>query len=308
MASHATHIRRIYSRPWRHGSGANPGKIPTCVQVSVRPETTITLETMLQPSTQLLAGRAPAGFSDNAFARFVVDVSETSTLSAAGLPECLSGTLAAVGLQTTTQGQMLIAPMAQSFTAPDPARAAGGKRILPDIHAHDRAGCHPFAIVGLHDEIEKPAPPTQDQFCLLGSTALQHLALVIPEDHRKQQAPSQGVERDGLLFECIGAMVEMDARAVKTQAWNRSVRGDASQGALGAISLADREDGIARHLRPQSRLLSQPPVTELVQGDPIQTALFLHQGHEAIAGVGVRAPQGTQPLGVLGRDVQSNAV
>src|SRR6266478_2481329 len=40
MASHATHIRRIYSRPWRNGSLANPGKIPTGIQVSVRPETT----------------------------------------------------------------------------------------------------------------------------------------------------------------------------------------------------------------------------------------------------------------------------
>src|SRR6185437_10628569 len=58
MVSHATHIRRIYSRPWPHNSGANPGKIPTCIQVSVRPETTGTLETMLQPSTQLPASRA----------------------------------------------------------------------------------------------------------------------------------------------------------------------------------------------------------------------------------------------------------
>src|SRR5215468_8903778 len=58
MASHATHIRRIYNRPWRHGSGANPGKIPTCIQVSVRPETTATLETMLAPRTQPPANRA----------------------------------------------------------------------------------------------------------------------------------------------------------------------------------------------------------------------------------------------------------
>src|SRR5213075_2353715 len=57
MASHATHIRRIYNRPWRNGSLANPGKIPTCVQVSVRPETTGTLETMLEPCPQLPAGR-----------------------------------------------------------------------------------------------------------------------------------------------------------------------------------------------------------------------------------------------------------
>src|SRR5437762_14040181 len=57
MASHAIHIRRIYNRPWRNGSLANAGKIPTCVQVSVRPESPGTLETMLEPCTQLPAGR-----------------------------------------------------------------------------------------------------------------------------------------------------------------------------------------------------------------------------------------------------------
>ncbi|HZR03886.1 MAG TPA: hypothetical protein VFA81_12010, partial [Burkholderiales bacterium] len=165
-------MKRTYSRPWRHGSAANPGKIPTCVQVSVRPETTGTLETMLAPRTQLPASRAglarvgrihvlhldayrmrfvfhkalqlsegpavqssthaptcpdaltdvgeilhhdlgcpdPTRFRDNAFARFVINVSDTPPLSAGDLPECLSGTLAAVGLQATTQGQMLIAP------------------------------------------------------------------------------------------------------------------------------------------------------------------------------------------------------
>src|SRR5437879_8004122 len=57
MASHATHIRRIYNRPWRNSGLANPGKNPTGIQVSVRPETTGTLETMLAPCTQLPAGR-----------------------------------------------------------------------------------------------------------------------------------------------------------------------------------------------------------------------------------------------------------
>jgi hypothetical protein len=57
MASHATHIRRIYHRPWRNGNLANPGKIPIGIQVSVRPKTTGTLETMLEPCTQLPADR-----------------------------------------------------------------------------------------------------------------------------------------------------------------------------------------------------------------------------------------------------------
>src|SRR5256885_14060780 len=74
-------------------------------------------------------GRANAsGFLENRLARFVVDVFDTPPLLAGDLPESLNRTLAAVGLETTTQGQMLITPMAQCLSAPDPARAGGGER------------------------------------------------------------------------------------------------------------------------------------------------------------------------------------
>ena len=124
----------------------------------------------------------PAGFRHNAFARFVVDVSDTPSLSAGDLPESLPRTWAAVGLQTTTQGQMPIAPMAQCLTAPDPARAGGGKRIFPDIHTHHRAGFHRFWLIRLHDQIEKPATSAKHQFRLLRPrpATLQDLSLVIP--------------------------------------------------------------------------------------------------------------------------------
>src|SRR6266850_5425005 len=67
-------------------------------------------------------GRANAsGFLENRLARFVVDVFDTPPFLAGDLPESLSRTLAAVGLEATTQGQMLITPMAQCLSAPDPA-------------------------------------------------------------------------------------------------------------------------------------------------------------------------------------------
>src|SRR3984893_18503136 len=316
MASHATHIRRIYDRPWRNGSLANPGKIPTCIQVSVRPETTGTLETMLEPCTQLPAGRtgpaavgridvhdgdpngtglvlnkapqlperpavqpcahAPAcpkaiadvrevlhhdrgranasGLFENRLARFVVDVFDTPPFLAGDLPESLSRTLAAVGLEATTQGQMLITPMAQCLSAPDPARAGGGESIFPDIHAYHWAGCHRYAVGGGHGEIEKPLPCAKHQFRFLRPAARQDLSLVIPEDHRHPHASLQGVERDRLALERVGAVVEMDAGAVKRQGWNRHVFADAPQSSLRAIRLAHREDGVARQLRAQGCL------------------------------------------------------
>src|SRR6266404_2975575 len=369
MASHTTHIRRIYNRPWRNGSLANPGKIPTCIQVSVRPETTGTLETMLEPCTQLPAGRtglaavgridihygdpngtglvldealqlperpavqpcahAPtcpkaianvrevlhhdrgranaSGFLENRLARFVVDVFDTPPFLAGDLPESLSRTLAAVGLEATTQGQMLITPMAQCLSAPDPARAGGGESIFPDIHTHHGPGCHRFAVGRLNGEIEKPFASAKHQFRFLRQTARQDLALVIPEDHRHQHASVQRIERDRFALECVGAVVEMDAGTIKRQGWDRGVLGDASQSSLRTIRLAHREDGVARHLCAQRGLLSQGSVTELVQGDPVPTARGLHQRYEPIAGLGVGGAQCTQSGGLLRRHRQSNA-
>src|ERR1700730_4113572 len=369
MASHATHTRRIYNRPWRNGSLANPGKIPTGIQVSVRPETTGTLETMLEPCTQLPAGRtglarvrgihvhdgdpdgtglvldnalqlserpavqpcahAPtcpkaiadvrevlhhdrgranaSGFLENRLARFVVDVFDTPPFLAGDLPESLNRTPAAVGLEATTQGQMLITPVAQCLSAPDPARAGGGERIFPDMHASHWGRCHRYPVGGGHGEIEKPLPCAKHQFRFLRQAARQDLSLVIPEDHRHPHASLQGVERDRLALERVGAVVEVHAGAVKRQGWNRRVLGDASQSSLRAIRLAHREDGVARHLRAQGRLLAQASVTKLMQGDPVPTARGLHQRYEPIAAVGVGRPQCAQSGGLLRRHLQSNA-
>src|SRR5580704_11903555 len=57
MAARISPIRRIYSRPWREGTLANPGQISTCVQVGVRPETTLLAhETMSQAFSPCTAG------------------------------------------------------------------------------------------------------------------------------------------------------------------------------------------------------------------------------------------------------------
>src|SRR5205807_88346 len=202
---------------------------------------------------------------------------------------------------------MLITPMAQCLSAPNPARAGGGESIFPDIHAHHGAGCNRFAVGRCNDEIEKPFPLAKHQFRLFRQAARQDLALVIPENHRHPHASLQGVERERLALERIGAVVEMDAGAVKRQGWDRGVLGDASQSSLRAIRLAHREDGVAHHLRAQRGLLPQCSVAELMQGDPIPTARSLHQWYEPIAGIGVGGAQCTQYDGLLRRHVQSNA-
>src|SRR6266704_696066 len=59
MLTHLPHIRRIYSRRWRDSSLANPGMVSPCVQVGVRPETTLYAhEKMSDPPPQAIAARA----------------------------------------------------------------------------------------------------------------------------------------------------------------------------------------------------------------------------------------------------------
>src|SRR5256884_4509164 len=268
MASHTTHIRRIYDRPWRNGSLANPGKIPTCIQVSVRPETTGTLETMLEPCTQLPAGR--------------------TGLAAVGRIDIHDGDPNGTGLVLDEALQLPERPAVEPC-----AHAPAGPKAIADVREilhHDRGRANASGF--LENRLARFVVDAKHQFRFLRQAARQDLALVIPEDHRHPQAALQGVERERLALERIGAVVEMDAGAAKAQGWNRRVLGDASQSSLRAIRLADRDDGVARHLRAQRCLLPQGSVTELMQGDPIPTARGLHQWYQPITGLGVDRPQG----------------
>ena len=205
-ASHIPNIRRIYNRLWQDSSPANPGKVSTCVQVGVRPETTRTLETMPGTLANVATFRARlagvgrvdvfnrnsccAGFvfdkglqlaespavepathpfasldsganvrqvlhrdlgnarcysrMDDGFARFVIDVFHAPRFLAGDLPELLYRALAAVGLETTTQGKVTVALVAQLIAAKDLAQADGCEIIFSDIHAHHETGCHLF--------------------------------------------------------------------------------------------------------------------------------------------------------------------
>jgi hypothetical protein len=61
-------------------------------------------------------------FRNDSLARFVIRLLHAPLFFAGGLPELLFRALAAVGLQTTTQGKVLVAPMAQLPAAPHLAR------------------------------------------------------------------------------------------------------------------------------------------------------------------------------------------
>ena len=65
MVDPISNIRRIYSRPQQRGTAADPGKISTCIQVAVRPQTTVfaheTMFAALADACALGAGLAGIG-------------------------------------------------------------------------------------------------------------------------------------------------------------------------------------------------------------------------------------------------------
>jgi hypothetical protein len=289
MAAHISHIRRIYSRPWREGTLANPGQISTCVQVGVRPETTLLAhETMSEPFSQPTAGRTraagvgrvnvldrhachprlvldkalqlaerpamqpaaqplaradaladvrqifhpdlrdarPERFLYDRLARFVIDVPHAPPLLAGDLPELLPGALAAVGLETRTQSKVSIAPMAQALPAPDLARTGGGEGVFSDIHAHHETRGACWRVNGFHHEVKEPLPIPKNQLGFLRSAGLQNGSLVLGGDPGDRDTSLQGVQRNAMRFDRVGALVIVNARPIEAKHRHRFVPPD----------------------------------------------------------------------------------
>lgn len=362
-----TNIRRVYSRPWRDGGLANPGKVPTCIQVAVRPETTVFAhETMFAALTEMSAAGAglagigrvhildldasrlrlvldeglelspgPAvqasahpfpsldsgadvrqvlhhdlanpGFDRGLYdrlARFVIDALDTPHLLAGDLPELLFRALAAAQLEAAAQGKVTVALVAQVLAAEDLAQAMGGEVVFSDVHAHNGAGCQGLPVVRLDDEVEEPAVFAPYQLRFLRPAGFENAALVIARAHANRDAPIEGIERDGLALDGIGALVKVHAGAVEADVRDRRIFLDAPEFLLRLVRLADREDGIAAHLAAQRRCGAQVAVSSLVQPNPVPEAMFTHDGNQPVAGIGVSRAQRREPIRLLRRDIQ----
>jgi hypothetical protein len=140
-------------------------------------------------------------FGNDRFARFVVDVLNTSPLFARDLPKLLFGALAAVGLKTSAKGKVLVAPMAQLPAAPYLARAGGSEIVFSDIHPHHGAGCDGFSLFRLDDEVEIPPSLATNQLGFFGRARRNDAALMRSQHHLDGDATGKGVEAQALPFE-----------------------------------------------------------------------------------------------------------
>jgi len=128
---------------------------------------------------------------------------------------------------------------------------------------------------------------------------------MLAQAHGNGDAPIQGVERNRLAPDAIGARIDMHAGVVETD--RRDVIGlDAPKRLLGLVCFAHRENGVAAHLAAQRRGLPQHRVGALVQRHTVPEAVLAHDGHEPIAGVGVSRAQRGQTGRLLGRHIKSD--
>jgi len=252
-------------------------------------------------------GRAYAlRFGNDRFARFVVNVGNASPLFAGDPPQLLFGALAAVGLQATTKGKVAVALVAQFPAAPHLARAGGSEVVFSDIHAHDGAGCDGIRILRFDDEVEVPAPLAINQLGLFGLPRRHDATLVLAQHHRDGDAARKGVEAQALPLDGVGSLVEMDTGAVEVHDRNGFVLLDATEFFLRLVGFADREDGVADHLRAQRRLLAQASVGQAVQIHAVPAAMHHHCRHQAVAGIGISRLQRRQGRRLVGANIQAN--
>ncbi len=144
-----------------------------------------------------MRGPDMVSFPDNRPTRFVIDVGDPSPFCAGDLPEALLRTLAAVGLEATTEGQALITAMAERATTIHLAGTGGGKIVFPHIHAHHNGHgrVHRLRVRDLNDEIEIPLAVATDQFGFFGKAHREELLLMLSGGHLDGHAPGERIQR-----------------------------------------------------------------------------------------------------------------
>jgi hypothetical protein len=121
------------------------------------------------------------GFPNDRLTRFVIDVRNTSPFFAGDLPESPLGALAAVGLEPTTDGQALIAPMAQGAATKYLACTGGGEIVFSDVNTEDDGSrnVHWLNIRNFDHEVEIPLTVTTNQFSFFMNAQRQDPALML---------------------------------------------------------------------------------------------------------------------------------
>src|SRR4029077_12378680 len=97
-----------------------------------------------------------------------------------------------------------------------------------------------------------------------------------PKQHGNTHAPIQGVEREMIILERVGAPIEVNAGSLEADLGDRFFLCDFPERLLRLVSLADREDGVTTHLASQGRRLTQHRVDALVQRHTIPQSMLAY--------------------------------
>jgi hypothetical protein len=281
-------MRRIYNRPWQDDCPANPGKISTCIQVGVRPETTlVALESTLHSPAKLVAtGAELAAVGGIDMDDINADRSCLVLDEALQLPERPS-----------------MEPCAHT---PACADVVTNVREILQHNSGRRTGCHRRRVVRFYDQVEEPLSMAENQLRFLRYAGSENATLMLPEPHCDRDAALEGVERDPILNKSVSPLVEMNTRLVESDCPHGLTPLDPSRRALSPVRLADRKDCVASHLAPEIRFGAQVRITESVQIYTVPTSMLDHKWDQPIAGIGIDRSQGAQSSLLFRRGTQSD--
>ncbi len=302
-------IRPLYSSPRRDCRLANPGKIPTCVQVAVRPETTVFAhETMLDSLPQRPARRAR--------------LARLGQLDVHNPDASRTGLVLDKGLQLPKRSAM--EPGALTLAGLDPVAD------MVEVFHHDPGDLMPDRLLddGLArfvvDLLDAPPLFAGDLPKLLfGALA----AACLPQRARRRARNRSRLWRGFPPLKTLPLLVAArlfsptstpitgpDATVFTspdstTRLKNHLPLRKTSSAPFGwpdsrMLCLADREDGVAAHLAAQRCLSSQLSIGQMVQRHTVPDAMLANDENEAVAGVGISRLQRSEPIRLLCRDIQ----
>lgn len=148
--------------------------------------------------------------------------------------------------------------------------------MIVQVAATKECRCHRLRVTGFDDEVEKPPPFAQYQLRLLRLAGFEDAVLIYAKTHCDLDTAIKRVERDSIVFEGVGAFVEVHAGAVEADFRKRLIFPDAPEFLLRLVGLAHREDGVAVHLAAQRRGLPQVILRSLVQPNQVPQTMLTH--------------------------------
>ncbi|ARD53723.1 hypothetical protein WR24_09470 [Escherichia coli] len=248
-----------------------------------------------------------SGSSNDNFTRFVVGLFYPSHLFTGDLPQLLFCTLAAIGLETTTEGKVTISFVTKLFTTKQLTQTVGGKVVFSHINAHRFLRNNHCCICYFNNKIEEPETFTEDKLCLFGVTGRQHSLLMFADDHWNTYPPIERVKRQAIIAQTVRLFIEVNTGTVEANRRHSFRFMYVPPFFLRFIGFTNRKNNVAAHLASKGGMFTQITVNHIVQPNPVPDSMFTYNRHKTVTGISIHFSQDGELFTLFYLHIQSYA-